>query len=68
VQEALRAYTINNAYAAFEADIRGSIKKGKLADITVFDRNLLTIPPEEILQTEVLLTIVDGQIVFEKNS
>jgi len=68
VQEALRAYTINNAYAAFEADIRGSIKKGKLADITVFDRNLLTIPPEEILQTEVLLTIVDGQIVFEKTA
>lgn len=67
VEECLKAYTINNAYAAFEADIRGSLKKGKLADITVFDRNLLKIPPAEILKTEVLMTIVDGKIVFEKN-
>ncbi len=66
VEECLKAYTINNAYAAFEADIRGSLKKGKLADITVFDRNLLEIPPSEILKTEVLMTIVDGKIVFEK--
>ncbi|MDI6846319.1 MAG: amidohydrolase, partial [Candidatus Saccharicenans sp.] len=53
VEECLKAYTINNACAAFEADIRGSLKKGKLADITVFDRNLLKIPPAEILKTEV---------------
>ncbi len=66
VEECLKAYTINNAYAAFEADIRGSLKKGKLADITVFDRNLLKIPPAEILKTEVLMTIVDGRIVFER--
>lgn len=66
VEDCLKAYTINNAYAAFEADIRGSLKKGKLADITVFDRNLMTIPPEEILKTEVVMTIVDGKIVFEK--
>ncbi len=66
VEEALKAYTINNAHAAFEGDIRGSLKRGKLADVTVFDRNLLVIPAEEILQTEVLMTIVDGKIVFEK--
>lgn len=67
VEECLKAYTINNARAAFEADIRGSLKKGKLADITVFDRNLLEIPPPEILKAEVLMTIVDGKIVFERN-
>ncbi len=67
VEDCLKAYTINNAYAAFEADSRGSLKKGKLADITVFDRNLIKIPAEEILQTQVLMTIVDGKIVFEKN-
>ena len=67
VEEALKAYTINNAYAAFEDDIRGSLEEGKLADITVFDRNLLTIPEDEILQAEVTYTIIDGKIVFQKD-
>jgi predicted amidohydrolase YtcJ len=66
VAEALRAYTINNARAAFEGDRRGSIKAGKLADITVSDRNLLRIPPEEILDMEVDLTMVGGKIVFQR--
>lgn len=67
VEEAIKAYTINNAYAAFEDDIRGSLETGKLADITVFDKNLLKIPEEEILSTEVLYTIVDGKVVFKKH-
>jgi predicted amidohydrolase YtcJ len=67
VEDALKAYTINNAYSAFEQDVRGSLEKGKLADITVFDRNLLEIPEEDILQAEVTHTIIDGKIVFEKN-
>ena len=66
VEEAIKAYTINNAYACFAGDIRGSLEAGKLADVTVFDRNLLEIPEQEILKTEVVLTIVDGKIVFEK--
>jgi len=66
VEEALRAYTINNAYAAFEGDVRGSLKAGKLADITVFDRNLLEILPREILRAEVVLTVVGGRVVFER--
>ena len=66
VEEAIRACTINNALACFEGDIRGSLEEGKLADITVFDRNLLDIPEEEILEAEVVLTMVDGKIVFEK--
>jgi predicted amidohydrolase YtcJ len=66
VEEAIKAYTFNNAYAAFEDDIRGSLEKGKLADITIFDRNLMEIREEEILKAEVLYTIVDGKIVFEK--
>jgi predicted amidohydrolase YtcJ len=67
VEDALRAYTINNAYATFEDDIRGSLEEGKLADITIFDRNLLTIPEDEILQAEVTHTIIDGKIVFKKD-
>ena len=66
VEDALLAYTINNAYATFEEDIRGSLEEGKLADITVFDRNLLKIPEAEILQAEVTHTIIDGKIVFSK--
>ncbi len=66
VEECLKAYTIDAAAACFEADIRGSLEVGKLADITVFDRNLLKIPAEEILNTEILMTIVDGRIVFQK--
>ncbi len=67
VENALKAYTINNAYAAFEDDIRGSLEVGKLADVTVFDRNLLAIPEDEILQAEVTHTIIDGKIVFKKD-
>jgi predicted amidohydrolase YtcJ len=67
VKDALKAYTINNAYATFEENIRGSLEVGKLADITIFDRNLLTIPQNEILQAEVTHTIIDGKIVFEKD-
>lgn len=66
VHEALKAYTINNAFAAFEDDIRGSLKAGKLADITVCDLNLMEIDPEEILNMNVEMTIVDGNIVYSR--
>ena len=66
MHEALKAYTINNAYAAFEDDIRGSIKPGKMADITVCDRNLMKIDPKDVLKMNVDMTIVDGRIVFER--
>ena len=46
--------------------IRGSLEAGKLADITIFDRNLIKIPPEDILKAEVTHTIVDGKVVFIK--
>ncbi len=67
VEDAIKAYTINNAYAAFEDDIRGSLEPGKLADITVFDRNMIEIPPAEILNAEVVYTVVGGKVVFERD-
>ena len=67
VEEALRAYTINNARAAFEGDLRGSLEAGKLADITVFDRNMTAIAPADILKTEVKHTIVGGKVVFARD-
>jgi len=66
VEESIKAYTINNAFAAFEGDVRGSIVAGKLADFTVFDKNLIEIPEVDILNTEVTYTIIDGKVVFER--
>jgi len=66
VADALRAYTINNAVAAFDGDARGSIAAGKLADLVVIDRNLLKADPRDILAMKVDLTMVDGRVVFER--
>jgi len=68
IEEAIRAYTLNNAWAAFEENIKGSIKEGKLADLVVLDRDILSRPSEEMLQTEVLFTFFDGRIVYEKGA
>lgn len=66
IKDAIRAYTLNTAYANFEDDIKGSITVGKLADLVVLSRNLLEIPPADILKTQVLYTIVDGKVVYKK--
>ncbi len=66
--EALESYTINNAYAAFEEDIKGSLTPGKLADITVLSKDIMTIPEEEILDTEMVYTIVGGEIVYRNDA
>jgi predicted amidohydrolase YtcJ len=66
--EALRAYTINGAFAAFEEGIKGSLTPGKLADITVLSKDILTCPEEEIRTAEVLATIVGGKILFQKGN
>ncbi len=65
-EEALRAYTINGAYAAFETGLKGSLVPGKLADITVLSRDILTCPEDDILTTEVLYTIIGGKVVYHR--
>lgn len=65
-EEALRSYTINGAYASFEENIKGSLSPGKLADITVLSKDIMTVPDEEILQTEINYTIVGGRILYKK--
>jgi predicted amidohydrolase YtcJ len=64
-QQALESYTINPAYAAFEEDIKGTLAPGKLADITVFSKDIMTIPEDEILSTEIAYTIIGGKIKFD---
>ncbi len=63
-EEALRAYTINNAYAAFQENELGSITPGKYADITVLSRDIMSVPEDQIPGTEVVYTIVGGQVKF----
>jgi predicted amidohydrolase YtcJ len=62
--DALRSYTINAAYADFDEDIKGSLRPGKLADITVFSKDIMTIPEDQIPSTEVLYTIVGGTVQY----
>jgi predicted amidohydrolase YtcJ len=66
-EEALHSYTLANAFAAFEEDVKGSITAGKLADIVVLSRNIMTVPEEEIPQARVDYTILGGRVVFQRS-
>jgi predicted amidohydrolase YtcJ len=65
VEEALRAYTIDAAYASFEEKSKGSLQTGKLADFVILDKDIYTIAPEKIREVKVLATVVGGNIVYE---
>ena len=65
-KQALRSYTLDVAYAAFEEDMIGSIEVGKLADIAVLSKDIMQIDESEILDTEVAYTIMDGKIEYQK--
>lgn len=66
MEEAIRLYTLGSAYAQFMEDRKGMIKEGYLADIVITDKDLMTVPEDEIMKTTVDYTIVDGKIVFRK--
>jgi len=66
--EALRSYTVENAYAAFEENLKGSLKVGMLGDIVVLSKDILTVPDDDILKTEVEYTIVGGKVVYQKGT
>lgn len=63
--EALRSYTLDAAYGAFEEEVKGSIEPGKLADFTILSQDILTVPEDDILKTQVAATIVGGEILYE---
>ncbi len=63
--QALRSYTRDAAWAAFEEDIKGTLSPGKLADIVVLSQDILTIPDQQIRKTRVLMTIVGGRVLYE---
>jgi len=66
-EEALRAYTLNGAFASFQEDILGSLSPGKLADITVLSKDIMTVPDDEILKAEVVYTIVGGKVLYSRD-
>jgi hypothetical protein len=67
MEEAIRGYTAKAAYLTREENLKGSLEPGKLADIIVLSDDLLTIDPEKILDVQVLMTIVGGQVVYERS-
>ena len=68
VEEAVRAYTINNAYAAFEENTKGTIAPGKLANFVVLSDDIFSIDPVKIADVKVKMTVVGGVVVYMKNN
>ena len=66
VEETVRAYTLGSAYAEFQENVKGSITAGKLADIVLLSRDIFKIDPNEIESVKVVMTMVDGRVVFEE--
>ena len=58
-------FTIWPAFASFQEDIKGTIEVGKLADLTIFSKDIMEVPEKEILEAKALITIVNGKIVFQ---
>ena len=67
-EEALQTYTINNAFAAFEDDIKGSLTPGKYADFVVLSQNLLTVDEQRIPDTNVDMTFVGGELRYRRDA
>jgi len=65
-EQALKSYTLDAAYGAFEEDIKGSITRGKLADFTIYNQDLMTVEESDILKTKIVMTVFDGEIVYSK--
>ncbi|MHA2184327.1 MAG: amidohydrolase [Promethearchaeota archaeon] len=66
VIEALKLYTINAAYHSFDENILGSIEPNKLADFVILDEDILTVPPEKIMEIPVHMTIIEGKIIYKR--
>ncbi|HEX6043443.1 MAG TPA: amidohydrolase [Pyrinomonadaceae bacterium] len=64
-EQALKMFTLWPAYAAFEEKLRGTIEAGKLADLTILSADIMTIPAPEILKTRCVMTVINGEIVYE---
>jgi len=68
IEEAIKTYTINAAYAAFEEDVKGTIEVGKLADFVILDKNPMDVSKERIKEIQVMETIIRGKSVYRRNT
>jgi predicted amidohydrolase YtcJ len=66
LEEALRAYTVNGAYASFEEGIKGMLRPGMLGDVTVFETDLLAVEPDDLAEVRVDCTIAEGEVVYDR--
>ncbi len=66
IEEAIRGYTANAAWLTFEEDVKGTLEPGMLADMVVLSEDLLTIDPDRIMDVEIDMTIVDGEVLYER--
>mgnify|MGYP000462898326 CR=1 FL=1 len=64
-EQALKSFTLDGAFAEFEEEFKGSIEIGKAADFTVFDKDIMTVPEDDILDTQVEMTVVAGKVVYK---
>jgi predicted amidohydrolase YtcJ len=67
-EQALRSYTLDAAYGEFEEDFKGSIEVGKAADFVLFSKDIMQVPEAEILDAEVVITIIDGKVVYQNEN
>ena len=67
-EKAIKLYTLGSAYAEFMEDRKGMIKKGYLGDMVIYDKDLMKIPPEEIMKALVDYTIVGGKVVYKREN
>jgi hypothetical protein len=65
-EQAVRLYTINNAYLNREETTKGSLEVGKVADLIMIDRDVLTCPVNDVRDVKVLLTVVGGKVLYER--
>ena len=65
VEETVRAYTVGSAFAEFQENAKGSITPGKLADLVILSRDIFKIDPVEIEKAKVVMTVLDGKVVYE---
>ena len=68
LDDALRAYTVNGAFASFEEGIKGTLRQGMLGDVTVFETDLFSVNPDDLATTRVDYTVSAGEVAYERDS
>jgi predicted amidohydrolase YtcJ len=68
LEDALRAYTVNGAYASFEEGTKGMLRPGMLGDVTVFETDLFGVDPDDLAEVRVDYTIAEGMAAYERDS